>query len=274
MISPGSRLAILFASLIVSASGNLMAVDRPAAHRLSIVRLKFGESEKESWISAISNDKIDQLSLMVDQYDPKLFLHITAENGKSALMAACKQGRLDLVKNLVEAGADVNGQTLTQGTPFMFAVLGGHLDVARWLMEEQADIHSAGSNGWTAVTIASAKGYVDILAWLIEEGADAQVRDVYRYTPLLRAVSNGFEDVTTLLLSLPETDVNAQDEYENTSLHHAVSMKNHSMIKLLLSHGADPSLVNRAGLSPYVMAGELRHLFDVAEPVREKALTR
>lgn len=262
MISPGSRLAILFASLIVSASGNVLAVDRSASQRLSIVRLKFGDTEKSAWISAINSDSTDKLSLMFDQFAPSLFLHITAENGKSALMSACKQGSLELVVKLVEAGADVNEQTLTKGTPFMFAVLGGHLDIARWLIDQQADMHVAGSNGWTALTIAAAKGYVDILGWLIDEGADAQVRDVYRFTPLLRAVSNGFEEAAALLLALPDTDVNAQDEYENTALHHAVSNRDESMIELLMSHGADPELVNREGLSPHVMAQDLRHLFD------------
>lgn len=262
MISPRSRIAVILASVIVAASADLAAVDRTAAHRLSVVRLKFGTDEKEAWISAINNDRIDLISLMADQYDPEQFLAVTAGNGKSALMSACKQGNLELVKSLVAAGADVNEQTQTQGTPFMFAVLGGNLNIAMWLQEQTADIHAKGSNGWSALTIAAAKGYVDILRWLIDAGADAQVRDVYRFTPLLRAVDNGHLDAAALILSLPQTDVNARDEYDNTALHHAVSAKDIPMINLLLKHGADHSLENRDRLSPYAMNQEVQYLFD------------
>jgi ankyrin repeat protein len=262
MISPGSHIAVIFASLIVSASGDLVATDRQFAQRLSVVRLKFGASERETWITAINNDSVERLALMVDQYDPEQFARVTGGNGKSALMVACKLGSLALAKSLVAAGADVNAQTQTQGTAFMYAVLGGNLDIARWLVDHDANIHTAGSNGWTAMTIAAAKGYTGILEWLISQGADAQVRDVYRYTPLLRAVENGFEDVAGMLLLLPDTDVNARDENDNTALHHAVAAKNESMIKLLISHAADPDIANRSGVTPNKMAQELhmRHL--------------
>lgn len=230
-------------------------------HRLSVVRLKFGSDEKATWISAINHDRLDQISLMTDQYEPNQFLSVTTENGKSALMSACKEGSLELVTSLVGAGADVNEKTLTQGTPFMFAVLGGHLSIAMWLKEQDADINVAGSNGWTALTIAAAKGYVDILRWLIDEGLDPQARDVYRFTPLMRAVDNGFVEAAALLLTLSQTDVNARDEYENTALHHAVSANNIPMVSLLLEHGADHLLKNRDGLSPYAMNEHLRYLF-------------
>ncbi|MBX2885378.1 MAG: ankyrin repeat domain-containing protein [Granulosicoccus sp.] len=262
MISPGSRLAVIIASLIVTASGYALQFERPATQRLSIVRLKFGTSERQAWISAINNDSISKLSLMIEQFDPHEFLSETAENGKTALMSACKKGDLDLARRLLDLGADVNAKTQTNGTPFMFAVLGGHLEVARSLLDNGADIHVAGSNGWTATTIAAAKGHVEILKWLVEQGADPQVRDVYRSTPLLRAVSNGFEQVAVYLLSLPDTDVDVQDESDNTPLHYAVGAADLPIIKLLVEHGADHTIENRKGQTPYAMDATFQSIFD------------
>ncbi|MFK7860115.1 MAG: ankyrin repeat domain-containing protein [Granulosicoccus sp.] len=257
MISPSSPLAVLFASLIVSASSDAFAVDRNQTPRHSYQQVKLRSASKLSWISAISSDDTEKLASLLSENDSRLLLSITAGNGKSALMVAAKKGDLKLAKSLVRAGADVNEITDTQGTPFMFAILGGHQHVAQWLLNQGADINTVGSNGWTALTIAAAKGQVRLLQWLITEGAHSQVRDVYRFTPLLRAVDNGYVEAAAVLLSLVETDVNAQDEYDNTALHHAVSSGNLPMVSLLLEHRADPHIANRDGISPFDIARTL-----------------
>lgn len=232
-------------------------MDRNIVPRHSYLPAKLRPSSKLSWMSAISNDDASKLAILLSENDPRSLLPVTASNGKSALMVAAKKGNLGLAKSLVRAGADVNETTDTQGTPFMFAILGGHQNLAKWLLVRGADINTVGSNGWTALTIAAAKGQVHLLQWLISEGADPQVRDVYRFTPLLRAVDNGYVEAAAVLLSLVETDVNARDEYDNTALHHAVSSGNLSMVDLLLEHHADPDIVNRDGVSPFDVARSL-----------------
>ena len=210
--------------------------------------------EQRRWISAIGNDRTDTLRQMLDQHEPQQLLALAASNGKNALMVASKKGDLTLVKSLVDAGARIDEKTETNGTAFMFAVLGNRRGVAEWLLDKGADIQVIGSNGWTALTLAAAKGHEDLLQWLIDKGAQTQVRDVYRFTPFMRAVENGHESVAALLVDLPGTDVNAQDEYANTSLHHAVSANDIPMVQLLLDHGADPQLANRDGATPITLA--------------------
>lgn len=224
---------------------------------------RLSEATKNQWISAIGNDRVDQLSALRNTHDLSQLLKITASNGKSALMVASKKGDLPLAKSLIAGGASIHDLTITQGTAFMFAILGDQRHVVEWLYEQGADINVVGSNGWTALTIASAKGNAELLEWLLARGADAQVRDVYRYTPLLRAVDNGYLNTAEILLSLPDTDVNAQDEYDNTALHHAVSGRNREMLKLLLSNGANPDIKNRQNLSARDLADGISGLESV-----------
>ena len=218
---------------------------------------------QQEWISAIGSDRIDQLVRLSDKHSLSVLLNITASNGKSALMVAAKRGDLALAKRLVSHGADVHDITITNGTAFMFAILGNQRDMVEWLHAEGADINIVGSNGWTALTIAAAKGNADLLQWLLDRGAAGQIRDVYRYTPLLRAVENGYIETASILLTLPDTDINAQDEYDNTALHHAVSSINIPMVKLLLTHGADSDIKNRQGLSPRDLASGVSGLESV-----------
>jgi len=210
------------------------------------------------WISAISSDRADTLLRLFKSHDAKLLLPLTAVNGKTALMVAAKRGDASLAKALVSAGANINARTITGGTAFMFAILGDKIDLARWLKDSGADVHVKGTNGWTAVTIASAKGYTDTLDWLLEIGADGRVPDVYRFTPLMRAVDNNHLSTARMLIEKAHADVNAVDEYDNTSLHHAVAVSldttQTGMIELLLDAGADPTKMNREGVTPIMLA--------------------
>lgn len=264
MLSTHSKIAVLFASLVVMACADVYAGDKSGSHRLTVVRPKPGDEGRRSWVSAIGNDRSEQILALTRQFDLNTLLGFTAPNGKTALMVASKKGHLPLAKALVAGGASVHDLTLTNGTAFMFAVLGDQRELAQWLYEQGADIDVVGSNGWTALTIAAAKGNDALLQWLISLNANAQVRDVYRYTPMLRAAENGNLHSVRLLLDLPDTDINAQDEYDNTALHHAVAAGNVPMIQLLLSKGAKPELANRQGVTAAQMAdrnNELAELF-------------
>lgn len=212
------------------------------------------EEIRQQWISAIGNDRVAMLRQLLRRSDASRLITLSASNGKNALMVASKKGDLSLVRSLVAAGSRIDARTATNGTAFMFAVLGGQQQVAQWLLERGADPHVVGANGWTALTLAVARGDETMVDWLLANGADAQVRDVYRFTPFMRAVENGRLAVARRLLELDDTDIDARDEYGNTALHHAVAAADASMVAMLLAQGASPDIRNRDGTSPATLA--------------------
>lgn len=244
-----SSLPLLTGPLLAEPDRGSESVSATSGHSLPM-------SVRQQWISAIGNDRVDALWQMLERHAPASLVRLSADNGKNALMVASKKGDLELVKSLVAAGLSVDARTRTQGTAFMFAVLGEQPHVARWLLAYGANPHVVGSNGWTALTLAAAKGHGNLLDWLIEQGVETEVRDVYRYTPFMRAVENGHIRIARRLLDLPETDINARDEYDNTALHHAVAAGNAPMVQLLLAHGASPDIPNRDGASAHSLAAE------------------
>ncbi|MCF6766730.1 ankyrin repeat domain-containing protein [Thiotrichales bacterium 19S3-7] len=56
---------------------------------------------------------------------------------------------------------------------------------------------------------------------------------------LLDAITGEKADTVKILLELPETDVNYQDEDDMTALHYAAMSNNSEIIRQLLEKGAD-----------------------------------
>lgn len=84
---------------------------------------------------------------------------------------------------------------------------------------------------------------------LLDAGADASVQDQWQRTPLHSALKTLWGskrlDMVRMYLSRG-TDVNAQDDEGNTPLHYATGWE---MFDELIAHGADPYVVNKAGVS-------------------------
>src|SRR5205823_3378098 len=72
--------------------------------------------------------------------------------GMTALIYAAREGHLDTVKALVEAGAKVNQVGGgTKMSPMVEAIINGHLDIAKYLLDKGADPNIVGSNGLAAL---------------------------------------------------------------------------------------------------------------------------
>ena len=70
------------------------------------------------------------------------------------LSMAAGQGRLEVVKCLISAGADVDGRDAGGGTPLMAAAFWWHLDVVKCLLENGADPRIISPGGLTALAYA------------------------------------------------------------------------------------------------------------------------
>lgn len=87
-------------------------------------------------------------------------------DGRSALMYACKAGRLDIVRALVEAHADVNAHDAHRATALMRAVLIYAPDIVRCLLDNGARVDARDDRGNTALMLANERGITTIARML------------------------------------------------------------------------------------------------------------
>jgi len=113
---------------------------------------------------------------------------------------AAKQGHADVVRLLIEAGADVSAEEtageFTRMTPLHWAA-SGHADVVRLLIEAGADVNAMTILG-TPLHLAVAEDNADVVRLLIEAGADVN-RETLTFTLIEYAVSKGYEDIARML---------------------------------------------------------------------------
>jgi ankyrin repeat protein len=83
--------------------------------------------------------------------------------GWSPIGYAAFQGHLEVVRFLLDSGADVDARAPNQATPLMFAARNGHIEVARLLIERGADVDLKSDTGASAMVWAAERGNTDIM---------------------------------------------------------------------------------------------------------------
>ena len=140
--------------------------------------------------------------------------HPTITNS-TPLRAACFDGRLDIVKFLVEHNADYTIANKYKNTCLMISCYKGHTDVVRYLLEKGADPDSQAHCGATALHFSAECGHFEIVKCLIESGATVS-RNSNNMTPLVIAAECGKSDVVDYMTSLP--DCSREDKVEALEL--------------------------------------------------------
>ena len=118
------------------------------------------------------------------------------------LINAVKKGDIDIVKNLLDNGADVNDFIYTdQESPLFKAATSGQIEMVKLLLKRGADIE--GSGGGAPLKHAAERGQAEVVQLLIQNGADInKIRPDWRTCPdaLSCAVRAGYPDIVKILL--------------------------------------------------------------------------
>ncbi len=87
-------------------------------------------------------------------------------------------GDLDVVKQAIDGGMDVNARNPQFGEPMLStAALMGHTEIMTFLLEKGADINVRNGDGNTPLHAAAFLGRADAVELLLEHGVDANVRN-------------------------------------------------------------------------------------------------
>ena len=107
----------------------------------------------------------------------ELLLSSGAKPSVEALARAAYRGQTGTTRQLLDAGASVNGKLARVGrTPLMLAAGGGRVETAKILLDAGAHINAESGAGATALMRAAMYGQADVVRFLLEQGASPNKR--------------------------------------------------------------------------------------------------
>ena len=122
---------------------------------------------------------------------------VKAEAPDIPIHEAVMLGNVEVVKNHLAAGTDVNARSEDVGTPLHIAALVGSNEIVELLITKGADVNAKEEEeGWTPLFVAVGDGYKKIIELLIANGADVNAKDDVGDTPLDMAI--GLEQPETV----------------------------------------------------------------------------
>ena len=161
-------------------------------------------------------------------------------------------GHLNIVKFLIANSAKIDALTRRDKTPLHFACTEGHFPVVQYLVENGANINAKDSNGKTPPDYAVFSDNLQVLKYLCEKGASIQSEGTYG--PLHAACFGHKLPYVQYLIEECGIDINSQDQQGMTPLHWATVISGEDIIRYLLSKGADKTIKNQRGRTPYNIA--------------------
>jgi ankyrin repeat protein len=177
--------------------------------------------------------------------------------GATPLLLAAEVNNLDVIKALVEAGADPLIGTDRGTTPLIMAAGAGTdvqrerapeerataVETAKFLVERGADVNAAGQYGWTALHAAAYQGMNDVIEYLVSKGAKIDQKDQFGQTPLSISLSVLTRDIGARRLQIPRR---YRQETAELLLNLGASSLEKTGVVVILQRSGDVNLGNRA----------------------------
>ena len=159
-------------------------------------------------------------------------------NGLTALMYAFQNGREDIAKILVDAGATVDN--IPQ---LIMATRNNDLDLVIKLIESRTDLDIRNQFNLTALMVASVNGFYDIAKLLVDSDADLDLKNLRDESALIVASKSGCLDIVNLLIDFG-ANLDFKTISSDTALILATQNGDIEVVRSLTNANADPNIQN------------------------------
>jgi len=179
----------------------------------------------ETFLHAAEQGQVETLNRCLAQ---GVDINVMNRQGRTAITLASLNKHYPCVARLIEARADINLQDETCFNPFLISCLNNDLTLLRLVLQAKPDLNRLTRFGGVGLTPACEKGHLDV------------VRELLTHTEINRNHTN-FVGWTPLLEAIVLNDGGPTQQ---------------EIVRLLLSHGANPHMTDKYGKSPLTLAEE------------------
>jgi uncharacterized protein len=171
--------------------------------------------------------------------------------GFTPLHFAVRQGDMESVRRLIEAGADVNAMSADGKEPLGLAAYNGNYDIASYLIDHKADLNHADAERFTALFWAVDRRNMETnpgIPWMVTMDP----------MPLIKKLLASGADPNAFVDNIPTSRRSALNLTPRTTFATALARAGFSadmeLVRLLLSYGADPNIISSHNETPLMQA--------------------
>lgn len=194
--------------------------------------------------AAAWNGQLNIVKYLVDE--KKINVNIRdKDKGFTPISEAIQRNNIHVFRHLIEApNINVNIPDNSNVTPLHYAAQKGYLEIVKSLLDKGADVNTKQRDGrtalyWAADGTAFSPGRLNIVRYFIDEKmCDPFQRDNYGNTLLHAAEWNGSLDIVKYLVEEKGLDVNVKDNDGNTPLSESTQRGKTAIVQYLRSKGA------------------------------------
>lgn len=188
-------------------------------------------------------------------------------DGYTALMYACFNNNIDMVKALHKQGCNLNTQDkIFGGTALHITIRENNEEIINYLLDNGADIQIKDDGGRNAILVcAKRSSNFEIFKKILKLGGDINEVDKVGDTPIFSAAR--FNSSVELLEEIIKSggDINHVNENGNSIIHEAsMHNRNPEIIQYLVDKGISPSVRNIDGNTTLMLAAQYNN-YDVME---------
>jgi ankyrin repeat protein len=197
------------------------------------------DTSSDAFYTAIRNNDLAKLQALLSGPGA---VNVRDDRGITPLMYSAVAGSTEVMRLLIDKGADVNATNAFGSTALMWSV--SDLSKTRLLLDAGANVNTASKAGRTALLIAAMSDRsAEIVRLLIAKGADVKAKDAGNFTTL-NAATVGNDTETIRIFLDAGIDVNAPGGPGITPLMNVASHGNTSAVKMLLAKSAKVNAVS------------------------------
>ena len=190
-------------------------------------------------------------------------------NGVTCLHNAVSDENSELVKFLLESGADSSIQDNKDESPYQMALRKNKRDIISRIEKNDVTIEMDGDDLDAAFMRACSNGSRGVAEMLVKKGnVDLTYVDNYGRTPLHHIAGKGMTALAKFVID-SGVDINYTDNFGQTALHFATGKLHKEVFKLLVNSGADINIADNKGVLPiHLIANRGQH--DMLELLLDK----
>ncbi|XP_049938312.1 ankyrin-1-like [Schistocerca serialis cubense] len=204
------------------------------AAALAFIKANHEVLATQGWSDAVLHRPEDAVEVSRLLGEMARFRNLSAEEKAKRLIRAAQEGTVEELQELLSAGADVGvrDKNVLRQTALHYAAAKGHVEVVKCLLEGGAEVDSRDTWQETPLHKAAYNGHTGVVQLLVASSADPNASNCCGCMPLHFAADRGHTETAAALLEAG-ADRLASDKDGNTPKYFAERKNHHQLVQML-----------------------------------------